>query len=147
MNWKRIAALIGGAFILLTIVGNAMEDDPYAVRGPLISLAGALVGLMAGLLLRRRSDRRSFPLVGAILGAIVANWIGVFLGLQFPNADSVLAPATLGGALVRVTGSGVGGGLLYGGAVLLIIYGLKGPYRGQSATPTDASGGTQDAPV
>lgn len=124
MSGKRIAALIGGFLILLSVVGNVLGEDPAVVRGLLLSLAGALVGLAAGFYIRRRTGRKSvlIPFSGAILGAIAANWIGVLVGFQYPNAD-------VAQDLARVTGRGFGEGFLYGGGIYLITYGLMGPYK------------------
>lgn len=134
MTGKRIAAFLLGALLLLSIYGNLASEStgPETRVALLTSLAGAALGLFAGLITRLKMDIGSFwwPLGAAILGAMIANWLSVIAGFQYPNANTFQA-------LARVSGRGFAEGFLYGGGLFLVVFAIKGPYHPRESSTSE----------
>lgn len=120
MSAKRIVAGIVGGVIFLGVIGNILMiitgDAPVFIGLFMLSgIVGVVLGILAMWHHKRRKKERLTPKsvwTGGLIGALVLMFVLELIG---------------GGDLARGLGTGIGFGLIYGGAAALLFYAFLEP--------------------
>lgn len=117
---RRMAAgLVGPFLILVYLVGSA--SDAAALLEAVICLAGSLSGL-AFAWRRAATSGRDRPTWREMVGAsLVSTPLALFI------VSAVVGGGVTSEAFGIALGAGIATGLLYGGALTLIVYAARGP--------------------